>query len=462
MSQQNSTSWDLGRFVKTLAYFGVIPFLSSIDWFQQMLGSRPDPKLNSAALANDVASSPAQDVAQQTGMVLVVGAGRVEERVVQRLLERGYGVRSLVQNLTAAQALFGNSVGNTLELVQGDVTQPGTITAGLMANVRAVITSMGDSPGQGETLGIQHLVQVAANSFQATPTRNGKLIFDFRNPTQDVKESWGALDDVVMGGVSESNIRLVDGAALFSGKVSTANSGGFASVRTRNFDPPLDLTGYDGIELRVKGDGQRYKFMIRSATQWDSVAYCYSFDTLANTWITVRVPFAELLPVFRAKTVPNSPPLNTQQVHAFQLMLSKFEYDGALNPKFAPGFFQLQVESIQAYRGTPLPQLILISNPGVNRSLILETEESIRQSGIPYTIIRPAALTEAPGGQPLIFSQGETLQGSVSQEDIAELAVQVLEIPQANRTVEVAAAAGGYLSEDWAKAIAQLAPDPTP
>ena len=36
-----------------------------------------------------------------------------------------------------------------------------------------------------------------------------------------------------MGGTSESSIRLTDNRAIFTGNVSTANSGGFASVRTQ-------------------------------------------------------------------------------------------------------------------------------------------------------------------------------------------------------------------------------------
>ncbi len=42
-------------------------------------------------------------------------------------------------------------------------------------------------------------------------------------------------------------------------QVSEGGGGGFASVRTRNFDPPLQLGAYDGLELRLRGDGQRYK-----------------------------------------------------------------------------------------------------------------------------------------------------------------------------------------------------------
>ena len=176
------------------------------------------------------------------------------------------------------------------------------------------------------------------------------VIFDFQHPSSDLKETWGALDDVVMGGVSQSAVRLVENSALFSGNVSTDNSGGFASIRTRNFETPFDLSGYEGLDIRLRGDGKRYKFMLRSETKWDGVAYCYSFDTLKDTWMNVRIPFAQLIPVFRAKTLKDAAPLDTRQVSSFQLMLSKFEYDGGLNPSFSPGYFELQVESIKAYR----------------------------------------------------------------------------------------------------------------
>ncbi len=176
------------------------------------------------------------------------------------------------------------------------------------------------------------------------------ILFDFRNPRLDLRDTWGAIDDVVMGGVSESQLSLENGVGLFSGNVSTANSGGFASVRTRNFSPPLDLSIYSGLDLRVKGDGQRYKFLIRTTQSWDGLAYSYSFDTIANQWITIRLPFDQLRPVFRAKTVDDAPPLQAAQVISLQLMLSKFEYDRALNPHFRSGFFQFQIETIAAYR----------------------------------------------------------------------------------------------------------------
>ncbi len=190
--------------------------------------------------------------------------------------------------------------------------------------------------------------------FGSTPPPNlqpqADVLFDFRQPNAALSQTWGALDDVVMGGVSNSSFQLNEGAASFSGIVSIANSGGFASARTRNFEPALNLAAYTGVALRVKGDGQRYKLLLRDEDSWDSLAYAYSFDTIAHQWVTIQIPFVQMVPVFRAKTQPTARSLNAAQIRSLQLMLSKFEYDGALNPHFTPGAFCLLVEAIEVYK----------------------------------------------------------------------------------------------------------------
>jgi hypothetical protein len=65
----------------------------------------------------------------------------------------------------------------------------------------------------------------------------------------------------------------------------------FASVRTKNYQPALDLSMYDGIQLRVKGNGLRFKFILRSDANWDTTAYTHSFDTTDGVWETISIPF---------------------------------------------------------------------------------------------------------------------------------------------------------------------------
>ena len=53
---------------------------------------------------------------------------------------------------------------------------------------------------------------------------------------------------------------------------------------------------------------------------------------------------------------------------AVQLMLSKFEYDGDLNPHFRTGPFELPFTEIQTYWQEPVaPKFVHISSAGVTR-----------------------------------------------------------------------------------------------
>ncbi|MEB3309602.1 MAG: CIA30 family protein [Snowella sp.] len=488
MAEQTRQPWDTGRLFQTLTYFEVIPFWGCL---QRLFSRQPQPKPAEPSTSMDI--------------ILVTGAtGGVGKRVVNKLLSKKDKVRVLVRDAARARELFGDKV----EIFEGDLAIAETLTPKLMENVVAVINCTGTKvqPIEGDTPtrekyyqgikfympevvdvpeiveyeGIKNLVTVARKYLKTE-----KTIFDFTQPTQDIKEIWGAVDDVVMGGISSSQIQITQNRAIFSGNVSTANNGGFASVRTKNFAQPLDLSQYDGIELKIQGDGKRYKLIVRGEDKWDGVGYCYSFDTWNNQSQNIRIPFDQLIPVFRAKTVPEKGKFNPRQVYSLQLMHSKFEYDGELNRTFSPGLFSLEIESINAYGNPPTPQWIHISSAGVTRpgrpGLNLEEEppavrlneqlggiltwklrgeDVIRQSGLNYTIVRPCALTEDPEIKALIFEQGDNIRGQVSRAAIAELSVQLLETPEAcNKTVEVKEMNEPTNEPAWANLLGNLTAD---
>jgi hypothetical protein len=59
-----------------------------------------------------------------------------------------------------------------------------------------------------------------------------------------------------------------------------------------------------------------------------------------------QLPFDSLKPTRFAKVLPNHQPSNKSTLYGIQLTLSKFEYEGALNPKFTEGRFSLLVKDI--------------------------------------------------------------------------------------------------------------------
>ncbi len=361
-----------------------------------------------------------------TQTVLVVGGlHHLSQRVVKQLWQKGYQPRLLVDaaELTAARSIFPQG----LELVVGSATN---LTNEDWQGVQSVIYC----PAKVNQLDLDAFVRSANPEL---PNSNNRELFDFSTPDQDLLNAWMAVNDGVMGGVSESGLQIVNGRAFFKGNVSIDRGGGFASIRTQNFNPPLDLSNYQGIALKVRGSGtgQRYKLFLRPSEQWDGISYGYSFDTNANSFTDLRIPFSNLMPVKRAKIVNDAPPLERRQVSSIQIMLSKFEYDGGLNPSFRPGEFELELCSIGAYGDRTLPQLIVVAP-------IAETEGNVAQalagSVRPHTLLHPMVVVDAPGGQELDFSLTKTPNGAVSSSDLAELCVQLLNIPEAcQRTINV-------------------------
>jgi NADH dehydrogenase [ubiquinone] 1 alpha subcomplex assembly factor 1 len=81
---------------------------------------------------------------------------------------------------------------------------------------------------------------------------------DFANPNT-MRDCW-IINDGVMGGVSKSGLRQDVHGLFFEGVVSLENNGGFASMRSSVRFPQ----GTQVLELLAKGDGKRYKLVLRT------------------------------------------------------------------------------------------------------------------------------------------------------------------------------------------------------
>mmetsp|Transcript_20483 Transcript_20483/g.28603 ORF Transcript_20483/g.28603 Transcript_20483/m.28603 type:complete len:281 (-) Transcript_20483:131-973(-) len=185
---------------------------------------------------------------------------------------------------------------------------------------------------------------------QKISLRTNQDIWNIANP---LGLRFAPLDDVVMGGVSRSTFEVGAESGRFSGYVDEANNGGFTGVRTLPLDSPLDMSGVTGIRLKVKGDGKRYKCTIRDTPDFNGITWTMEFDTqkgggFGGSWQTVDLPLNKFIAT-RFANILEGERLDTSQIWAIQLVLSKYAYDGKLNPKFQPGEMQLLVKSISAY-----------------------------------------------------------------------------------------------------------------
>ena len=122
------------------------------------------------------------------------------------------------------------------------------------------------------------------------------MIFDF-DKNSKIRD-WRIVDDVVMGGVSKSNITINKGGhGVFSGHVSLDNNGGFSSVR-HQFSG-LNVSGYNKFIVRIKGDGKNYQFRVKSKLN-EYHSYKHEFST-NKTWQIIEIPFDKLKATFRGR-----------------------------------------------------------------------------------------------------------------------------------------------------------------
>ena len=171
----------------------------------------------------------------------------------------------------------------------------------------------------------------------APASSNGAfMVTDFA--ADSPKLDWYVQNDNVMGGRSEGGFEIKEqGELIFAGSTNT-NGGGFSSIRTEPFQ--LDLSKYDGIQLRLKGDGRRYTWQLQTnaRNRGYPVSYWAEFDTPDGEWGTVNIPFSRFYPQFRGFKL-DGPELDTSEITELGLYI----YDKKDGP------FELRLDSIEAY-----------------------------------------------------------------------------------------------------------------
>jgi monofunctional biosynthetic peptidoglycan transglycosylase len=166
------------------------------------------------------------------------------------------------------------------------------------------------------------------------PAAVPKLLLEFAGAAGEPE--WAAVNDGVMGGLSQGGATIKDGRLLFSGTLSLENNGGFSSVRTR--DSRHDLGTAQAVVLRVKGDGRVYQLRLSTDARFrgSRISYGAEFPTRAGEWTEVKVPFAKFSPSHHG-TKLDGPALD----------LSKVEEIGLLIGDKRPGAFALAVDWIK-------------------------------------------------------------------------------------------------------------------
>ena len=129
----------------------------------------------------------------------------------------------------------------------------------------------------------------AQSQFPVTSGQVMRSLHQFDSTSQ--ASQWQIVNDGVMGGRSTSGATITQAGTLqFSGNISLANNGGFASVRSRPTGAFLGLNSGDTIVMRVKGDGRKYTFNLYTPDRRTAFSYQMDFQTSSGQWQEIRLP----------------------------------------------------------------------------------------------------------------------------------------------------------------------------
>jgi uncharacterized protein YbjT (DUF2867 family) len=406
------------------------------------------------------------------------------------LLSSGKTVVAAVRDRSKALKIFGesgvvegrqNSGSGILFVEDGvDVTNAQTLSANIFKGATQVVIATGavfgrDSEGnmgyldgmtpeKVDSKGVEAIAKAAASFIPKQP-RDSMVVLAMQEASD--LEKWQKLDDVIMGGNSDSTLALNESSDGFtwSGEL-IVEGGGFCGQRS--YPNSVDLSDFDGISLRVKGSGETLKLNVKTDDLNEPEdTYQATFDVPDGEWGDVFIPWHEFVPVKRARSVPDGPALNPKSVQQFGLVYSRFSFNGFPNPAYKSGKFCIEFQGgIKACK-VPKPQIVLISSAGVERNALVGDDEvkrkaeipivqlnpggilnhkydgelAVRSCGLPYTVIRPTGMSDdADQAEPslLEMSQGDKVTGKISRSDVAQVVDATLSFfPAEGKTVEI-------------------------
>lgn len=162
------------------------------------------------------------------------------------------------------------------------------------------------------------------------------VLFDFAVP--GAASEWQAVNDDVMGGVSQGTFQITDQKTLaFFGTLSLENNGGFASVRTKA--KKLGLESGDALRVRVRGDGRQYSLNLYVPRPQVAFSYRATVTTTTGEWVEVTLPLDTFEATSFGRPV-DAGPVKPEEVSGLGFMVS----DKRAGP------FKLEVGSITVVR----------------------------------------------------------------------------------------------------------------
>jgi len=364
--------------------------------------------LKQMSTASPAPKKTTKDVLDGTrSVILVTGAsGKTGSCIMKEILSAGIASKVLAHvspRTSAADMPKEWSDSKIVETISADLATiagvDSVISAAKSAGVGSVVYAASGGVDNCETVENIALEKLIAGlKSQLAP--DTVQLFDFTGSINGFQP----LDDVIMGGRSSSSMVQDGTIGKFTGNVTTQGGGGFAQTRAalstsllaKEGAETINLSGYDGISIRVRGDGtpRNYKLNLKDDDISD-FAFQAMFSVEGTAWKTLRIPFSAFIPMRRG--VPEYSNVPGENVYASTLDVERVRTIGIVlslvyaKVKLTEGKFCLDVSDISAYRNEA-PRFVLCSSAAVTRPFWTESmrkSKGTKVTDIPIVKLNP-------------------------------------------------------------------------
>jgi hypothetical protein len=158
----------------------------------------------------------------------------------------------------------------------------------------------------------------------AASAQNAKTLVQLKNPLKD--SFWYPLTDQIRfgdkGSTAFMSVDWEKGTGSFFGDLKINEGAGFASYRTTE---KVDLSDYNKIEIPIKGDGRKYKIILKDQQAKSSpndYSYQSEFTTIDGETKNIVLNVEDFKPIYRGKIDMSLPELNKAEIEEMGLQIN--------------------------------------------------------------------------------------------------------------------------------------------
>lgn len=156
----------------------------------------------------------------------------------------------------------------------------------------------------------------------------------------DFADSWFALNDDVMGGVSVGEVSYTDSSIVFEGEVSTDNNGGFVSLRSPN--DSYDFSAYTEMVISYRATGHSFIMVLADDPAWYAPRFELEVMEENSEWSTATVSLYD----FQQYAMTNIGEVETGVEMSTDYLSDVLRIE-LMNTAFESGPFTLEIEYIE-------------------------------------------------------------------------------------------------------------------